>query len=486
MKRLNASSGKGFTLLELVIVLGVTGLIFGGLWALLSSSNNQLIAQSTAQQYRQVIGAVRQFATDGRYATTAAGSRRNVSIANLQAATLLPATFPTRDSFGNTFQIIVETIDGPRNQFRYMVYSNGAVAVDDKVGAQIAALIGADGGFIYAQDTDGCLVGTAANRKACGAYGSFGFDVTTWGIAAGSGRVATMSYTGDTNTGIDPYLYRAVGYAADKYVAQSTISFSNAAGLSPSLLMQGNTISMGTAVGSANNGGNLNMARGNILMNRGTISMADAVGATVNGGDLNMAAGTIRMNTGPIIMGGGVITMGAGTGSTGGGGNLNMASGSITNANQLLGRDITVQTSVGNIRLIGQSSVTVQSSAGTALDVVGTARANTMEAGTFIYSSDLNNKENLQPIKSALEKILQLRGLTYDWKASHERDVGLIAQDVERVFPELVGITSNGRKGVDYAKIVAPLVEAIRELKRDNDDLRKELKSLKDDRSKAP
>ena len=85
-------------------------------------------------------------------------------------------------------------------------------------------------------------------------------------------------------------------------------------------------------------------------------------------------------------------------------------------------------------------------------------------------SSDSRLKTAVETIPSALEKILSLRGVTFEWKTEEfpERNfadgtqIGLIAQEVEAVFPELV---SQGEyKSVSYANLVSPLIEAIREL----------------------
>ncbi|WP_010432137.1 tail fiber domain-containing protein [Enterobacter mori] len=76
--------------------------------------------------------------------------------------------------------------------------------------------------------------------------------------------------------------------------------------------------------------------------------------------------------------------------------------------------------------------------------------------------SDENLKEDIRPLKGSLDKILQLEGVSYTWKESKSEDVGLIAQNVETVYPELVK-TEDGKKQVDYQKLVAPLIEALRE-----------------------
>lgn len=97
--------------------------------------------------------------------------------------------------------------------------------------------------------------------------------------------------------------------------------------------------------------------------------------------------------------------------------------------------------------------------------------------------SDGRLKTERGPIVGALDKILQVRGLYYDWKDpatyGQGRQIGVIAQDVEKVFPELVSIDSTGRMSADYQKLVAPIIEALRELKADNDNMKQEMAQLK-------
>jgi len=86
-------------------------------------------------------------------------------------------------------------------------------------------------------------------------------------------------------------------------------------------------------------------------------------------------------------------------------------------------------------------------------------------------SSDKRFKKNIRKIESALDKVLQLNGVTYDWrvdefksrKFSTTKQVGFIAQNVEEVLPEVVQTYGDGYKAVDYAKITALLNEAIKE-----------------------
>ena len=74
-------------------------------------------------------------------------------------------------------------------------------------------------------------------------------------------------------------------------------------------------------------------------------------------------------------------------------------------------------------------------------------------------------KEDIRPIERALEKVRRLRGVEFKWKGSGKDDLGVIAEEVGKIFPEIVQYESNGQeaRGLDYSKLIAPLIEAIKE-----------------------
>ncbi len=97
--------------------------------------------------------------------------------------------------------------------------------------------------------------------------------------------------------------------------------------------------------------------------------------------------------------------------------------------------------------------------------------------GTLTQSSDERLKKDITPIGDSLGKILKLNGVTYSWKdasRSEARQIGVIAQDVEKVFPEAVATNDKGMRSVAYGNLVAPLIEAVKELKKQNDTLKQE------------
>ncbi|MCC7575167.1 tail fiber domain-containing protein, partial [Candidatus Woesearchaeota archaeon] len=57
-----------------------------------------------------------------------------------------------------------------------------------------------------------------------------------------------------------------------------------------------------------------------------------------------------------------------------------------------------------------------------------------------------------------------IEGIKFKWKQNNEESIGLIAQDVEKVFPEIVNTPKNSHKSIQYGNLVAPLIEAVKEL----------------------
>lgn len=113
------------------------------------------------------------------------------------------------------------------------------------------------------------------------------------------------------------------------------------------------------------------------------------------------------------------------------------------------------------------------------LDVSGNVRAT-----NFITSSDERLKTNITPLTNALDKILTIQAVRYDFKtepsqpAGKGQHIGFIAQNVEKQYPELVTTESNGYKAVAYDKMTPVLLEAIREQQKEIDQLREEIKVL--------
>jgi hypothetical protein len=126
--------------------------------------------------------------------------------------------------------------------------------------------------------------------------------------------------------------------------------------------------------------------------------------------------------------------------------------------------------------------------AGGASNYAGYFNGNVYVNGTVTQTSDKSLKKNILPISGSLSKVLELQGVTYEWKSQEELEIshsnkgagkketdlqtftfpkgtqlGVVAQDVEKVIPELVQTDANGFKSVDYVKIIPLLIEAIKD-----------------------
>ena len=105
---------------------------------------------------------------------------------------------------------------------------------------------------------------------------------------------------------------------------------------------------------------------------------------------------------------------------------------------------------------------------------------NTINAGGDVIAyatSDERLKNNIQPIDGALDKVSQISGNTFDWNEEKQniykgKDYGVIAQEIQKVMPELVDTRDNGYLAVKYEKIVPLLIESIKELKKEIEELK--------------
>lgn len=106
--------------------------------------------------------------------------------------------------------------------------------------------------------------------------------------------------------------------------------------------------------------------------------------------------------------------------------------------------------------------------------------------GSWTDSSDLRLKENIQTLQGALDRLLGLRGVTFEWREPENHggfrgtQIGMIAQEVERIFPEWVGTDRNGFKTLTFRGFEALAVESMRALKAENTGLNTKIASLEE------
>ncbi|WMN06230.1 tail fiber domain-containing protein [Marivirga arenosa] len=125
---------------------------------------------------------------------------------------------------------------------------------------------------------------------------------------------------------------------------------------------------------------------------------------------------------------------------------------------------ITIDGSIGDITAIGQIDADILSST----------------SGTVI-ASDRRYKKEINTLENALDNTLKMRGTSYFWKdekKTQKRQIGVIAQEVEKIYPEFVHTNKDGYKAVNYAQMTAVLIEAVKELNAKIENLEADNKEL--------
>lgn len=147
---------------------------------------------------------------------------------------------------------------------------------------------------------------------------------------------------------------------------------------------------------------------------------------------------------------------------------------SLTSITASLGAIITGSLiSSGSTTIIGTTTISGSLAVGNITPSATVGRIDASNDIVAFSTSDSRLKINVSPIKNPLEKISQIGGYTFDWNPDPEltklhgfegHDIGVIAQEVEKILPELVTTRDNGYKAVKYEKLVALLIESNKEL----------------------
>jgi hypothetical protein len=140
-----------------------------------------------------------------------------------------------------------------------------------------------------------------------------------------------------------------------------------------------------------------------------------------------------------------------------------------------LGDRITIQPATGNVG-IGTTTPT----SGFKLDVNGNVRC-----VALTQTSSREFKQGITPLSNALDAVMKLRGVSYEWNAqapgnaAGTHDIGFIAEEMNEILPDIVAKDEHGKPvGIDYGKVTPVAVEAIKQLKGENDELKARLAAL--------
>ena len=425
----------------------------------------------------------------------------------------------------NTVNVDYSTVSGGQYNNSAGVYSNVGGG-SNNTASGVASAVG--GGESNIASGDSATVGGGSNNTASSVASTVGGGYTN----TASGYVAMVG-GGLSNTASGEYTTIGGGGSNTAYGPRSTVSGgeNNCASGSASTVGggQGDTAS---GARSTVGGGYLNTASGYVAVVGGGISnTASGVASTVGGGKSNTANGD------SATVGGGSNNTASGVAGTVGGGHLNTANGDSATVggghnNIAYGRAATIPGGTNNLASGNYSfaagrrakanhngtfvwadnlNADFSSSANAQflvrawggvgincndptedLDVEGTARLRTMPTGggtnvvvtaTGVLSRDGSSrryKKNIRELDVDPNQAFQLLPVRFQWKESGAEDVGLIAEDVAHVIPELVVYDSDGRPdGVRYDKVALYLMGTVKDQSRLIEELKTELSQLR-------
>ncbi len=285
--------------------------------------------------------------------------------------------------------------------------------------------------------------------------GSSKFDIRT--SSAATDQVFTVTRTGNVGIGVNGSW--SPGYTlevnGDAHITQATTidgatTINNTATINGAATIVDNDLTISRVAG----GGNAQV----IFNNAGVNS---AMGNTI-GGEFRISPATNNITNANLIL----TANGLGINTTPGANALNVTGTANISSDTTFGGGITVNTNIittaGLVRIrnvtLSQGTTT---SGGVPVDTV--LSSNLIEAPGYLHTSDARLKENVRPITNALAKVKALQGVSFNFKNQAGRKIGLVAQNVETVVPEVVATGSDGMKSVEYDSLVSLLIEAIKE-----------------------
>ena len=468
------------------------------------------------------------------------GAGPSGSLPSFAGGDFLPVTFNDTNGYGQSHYLLVRQPSA--NVLDGLVVTSGGQTIPDNQLGRIASLVGADGGFVPTNPvsgTAGDIPGVAGGWGSNTANWAAATVTPTAGHIA-----ATTAFNGAsllTSTG--QWLSRVAVAGHPEYNQMSTAIDMNGNALNNASTVETDNLNPSTGSDTLV-GGNLDLQgtheikqvtqvdTATVYYSGGTeVTVADNVQM---GGNNIISAGDVDMQT----------MQNSGGSSIGVNDNLQMNGNDIVNAGQVdtqelhnsngtqiqMGDDIDLNAHAlrdiadGTVNVIGSAQVSQSLIVGQAVNMGtwlnvgtyaniggnatiggdatvsgsttlnGTVAVNSglgatttavtvdgaVQAGSYYYTSDRRLKKNIRPLKDALQKILALNGYTFNWRKSGQGDVGLIAQEVEKIYPDLVYTNPRtGFKAVKYGNLVAPIIEGMKQLQDQNDQMRLDMIKMK-------
>jgi hypothetical protein len=298
----------------------------------------------------------------------------------------------------------------------------------------------------------------------------------------GSGNFAagtvTAALSGNSTTATALATGRTIGMTGD--VVWTSASFDGSGNVTGTATIQANSVALGT-----DTTGNYveSVANGSYLTGGGAASEGAVLTLGVDATNLNTASKVVARDASGNFAAGTITAALTGNASTA----TQLQTARTINTVSFDGT-ANISLSLANLGFTGASNANYITNnneltngagyttytANQAVDTSSSVTFNVVTATTFNTTSDIRLKDNIRTFESAMDVVSQLRGVRFAWKETGVETVGLIAQEVEKVLPELIGTNADtGLKSVSYANMVAVLIEAVKELKAEIEELKK-------------
>jgi hypothetical protein len=505
--------------------INATGLFINGVGVGTGSGSVTSVA-ATVPSFLSVTGSP--ITTSGTLAISLSGTALPVANGGTGQTTYTDGQLLIGNSTGNTLTKATLTAGSGIT----ITNSAGGISIASTAGGGTVTSVAASGGTTGLSFTGSPITTTgtltlggtlAIASGGTGATSASGARLTL--LAAGSGAnsditsltgLTTALSVGQGGTGVAStptngqlLIGNGTGYTVAALTAGSGISVTNSAGgITIASTSSGGTVTSVGGTGSVNGitlsgtvttAGNLTLggALSGVSLSTqvaGTLPVANGgTGATTAGGALTSLGAYAASNPSGFTSNTGTVTSVSGSGGSTG---LTLTGGAITTSGTLtLGGTLAVAnggtgstTSAGAATNLGLGTASNVQFNSLGVGTAGSGTAGEIRATnnvTAFYSSDARLKENVRPIENALDIVTTVGGKTFDWTdayiAEHggadgyfvrKSDFGVIAQDVQEMFPLAVRTRDDGTLAVDYEKLVAVAFAAIKELKAEVDELR--------------
>jgi hypothetical protein len=367
---------------------------------------------------------------------------------------------------------LIQSLGSPTNQFKDLYLSNstiflGSLQLKDTGGALTVTASGGGGAVNFARSTDKLSVFAATSSSELA--GVISDETGSGALVFGTSPAITTSLTTPSasfdliNTTATTVNFAKAATALSIGAATGTTTVNNNMTVTGNLTVSGTT----TTVSSST----LEVTDKNITVAKGAAdsSAADGAGITVDGAsatfnyvhattawtssqDINLASGKVyKINGTTVLDSGGIAGYAAG--------------GAASASTATVVDDTSTNTTYYPMLAQGTSGNTAPKVSSTKLTF--NPSSGLLTSTDYNSSSDKRLKKNVKTVTGALATVDALRGVSFEWKEGSAKAIGMIAQEVQEVIPDVVTTDDNGYMGIKYTNVIGVLVEAIKELKAD-------------------